>query len=114
MLEGKDPQRGIRDYDFIYFDEDTSWEAEDALIRGAKVLFKGMDAEIEVRNGACVQLWYEEPFGALAIPFLSVTDAIDHFAAKACCFAGTSDEPGQISTYEPWPEREPSRKITEN
>lgn len=101
VLEGKEPQNGIRDYDFFYFDEDTSYEAEDAVIRRAKELFKGIDAEIEVRNEARVHIWYEEHFGVPAIPFTSSTDAIDHFAAKTCCFAVTRDAHGQIATYAP-------------
>jgi hypothetical protein len=36
-----------------------------------------------------------------AIPFTSTTDAIDHFAAKTCCFAVTSDEAGALTTYAP-------------
>lgn len=101
VLEGKDPRNGIRDYDLFYFDEDTSYESEDAVIRRAKELFKDIDAEIEVRNEARVHLWYEEHFGVPAIPFESSMDAIDHFAAKTCCFAVTRDEQGQMATYAP-------------
>ena len=32
-LTGRAPGAGIRDADFFYFDDDTSWEAEDAVIR---------------------------------------------------------------------------------
>jgi len=101
VLEGKDPQNGIRDYDFFYFDEDTSYEAEDAVIRRAQELFKDIDAEIEVRNEARVHIWYEEHFGIPAIPFLSSADAIDHFAAKTCCFAVTTDKNGKPRVYAP-------------
>ena len=101
VLEGKDPQKGIRDYDFFYFDEDTSYEAEDAVIRRAQELFKDIDAEIEVRNEARVHIWYEKHFGIPAIPFLSSTDAIDHFAAKTCCFAVTTDKNGKTRVYAP-------------
>ncbi|MGZ2222719.1 nucleotidyltransferase family protein [Glutamicibacter nicotianae] len=101
VLEGKDPQNGIRDYDFFYFNEDTSYEAEGAVIRRAKKLFKGIDAEIEVRNEARVHIWYEQHFGVPAIPFTSSTDAIDHFAAKTCYFAVTRDAHGQVATYAP-------------
>ncbi|WP_345469269.1 nucleotidyltransferase family protein [Glutamicibacter ectropisis] len=101
VLEGKDPQNGIRDYDFFYFDEDTSYEAEDAVIRRAQELFKDIDAEIEVRNEARVHIWYEEHFGVPAIPFLSSTDAIDHFAAKTCCFAVTTGKNGKTRVYAP-------------
>lgn len=101
LLEGKDPQNGIRDYDFFYFDEDTSYEAEDAVIRRAKELFRDIDAEIEIRNEARVHLWYEAHFGVPAVPFSSTRDAIDHFAAKTCCFAVTADENGKLTTYAP-------------
>jgi len=101
VLEGKDPQNGIRDYDFFYFDEDTSYEAEDAVIRRAQELFKDIDAEIEVRNEARVHIWYEKHFGVPAIPFLSSTDAIDHFAAKTCCFAVTTGKNGKTRVYAP-------------
>jgi len=56
VLEGKEPQNAIRDYDFFYFDEDTSYEAEDEIIQRAKILFKNVEAEIEVRNEARVHL----------------------------------------------------------
>ncbi|WP_258060270.1 MULTISPECIES: nucleotidyltransferase family protein [unclassified Arthrobacter] len=59
VLEGRDPQAGIRDYDLFYFDE------------------------------------------VPAVPFTGTTDAVDHFAAKTCCFAVTSDPAGNLSTYAP-------------
>lgn len=102
VLDGRDPQAGIRDYDLFYFDEDTSYEAEDEVIRRARDLFQGVDAEIEVRNEARVHLWYEEHFGVPAVQFTSVADAIHHFAAKTCCFAVTSDATGNLTTYAPY------------
>jgi len=101
VLDGRDPGAGIRDYDLFYFDEDTSYEAEDAVIRRAGQLFKDLGAEVEVRNEARVHLWYEEHFGVPAVPFTSTSDAIDHFAAKTCCFAVTADENGGLTTYAP-------------
>jgi hypothetical protein len=32
VLTGRAPDYGIKDYDIFYFDADTSWEAEDAII----------------------------------------------------------------------------------
>ncbi|MHA7305687.1 nucleotidyltransferase family protein [Arthrobacter sp. TMN-49] len=101
VLEGKDPLAGIRDYDLFYFDVDTSYEAENAVILRARELFKDLGVEVEVRNEARVHLWYEEHFGVPAIPFTSTTDAVDHFAAKTCCFAVTSDKAGNLATYAP-------------
>lgn len=67
----------------------------------AGALFQELGVEVEVRNEARVHLWYEEHFGVSAIPFTSTTDAINHFAAKTCCFAVTSDEAGNLTTYAP-------------
>lgn len=101
VLEGRDPQAGIRDYDLFYFDEDTSYEAEHAVIVRAREVFQDLDVEVEVRNEARVHLWYEDHFGVPAVPFTGTTDAVDHFAAKTCCFAVTSDPAGNLSTYAP-------------
>jgi hypothetical protein len=101
VLDGRKPGAGIRDYDLFYFDKDTSFEAEDAVIRRARELFKDLGVEVEVRNEARVHLWYEEHFGVPALPFTSTTDAIDHFAAKTCCFAVTANENGRLRTYAP-------------
>lgn len=101
VLEGKDPRAGIRDYDLFYFDKDTSYEAEDAVILRARELFRDLGVDVEVRNEARVHVWYEERFGVPAVPFTSTTDAVDHFAAKTCCFAVTSDEEGALTTYAP-------------
>lgn len=101
VLEGKDPRAGIKDYDLFYFDEDTSYEAENAVILRARELFKDLGVDVEVRNEARVHLWYEERFGVPASPFTSTTDAVDHFAAKTCCFAVTSNDAGVLTTYAP-------------
>ncbi|WP_083509002.1 nucleotidyltransferase family protein [Arthrobacter alpinus] len=101
VLEGKDPQAGIRDYDLFYFDEDTSYEAENAVILRAKELFGDLGVDVEVRNEARVHLWYEEHFGVPALAFSSTADAIDHFAATTCCFAVSSDSAGTLQTYAP-------------
>ncbi|AIY02781.1 hypothetical protein ART_3182 [Arthrobacter sp. PAMC 25486] len=101
VLDGRDPQAGIRDYDLFYFDDDTSYEAENAVIVRARELFKDLDADVEVRNEARVHLWYEEHFGVPAAPFTDTADAVDHFAAKTCCFAVTSDGLGNLTSYAP-------------
>jgi hypothetical protein len=84
VLDGHDPDRGIRDYDLVYFDDsDLSWEAEDEVIRRCA----GHDAgvEIEVRNEARVHLWYERKFGVRCAPYRSTEEAIATFPGQACC-----------------------------
>lgn len=70
---------GIRDYDVFYFDADTSWEAEDAVIKRAADVFADLNAAVEVRNQARVHLWYENKFGMHYPPLGRSTDGIDRF-----------------------------------
>lgn len=101
-LDGRAPDEGIRDYDLFSFDDrDLSWAAEDAVIQRASALFADLDIVVEVRNEARVHLWYEEHFGIPARTFTSTTDAIDHFASTACCFALTRKDDGELSVYAP-------------
>ncbi len=82
---------GIRDADLSYFDDDTSWEAEDAVIRAGADLFADLPVPVEIRNEARVHLWYAEHFGAPAPAFRDCADAIDSFAAVCCCYGVTVD-----------------------
>jgi hypothetical protein len=84
-LTGRAPTHGIRDYDIFYFDPDTSWDAEDAVIRRARALFG--DIEIEVRNQARVHIWYQEKFGTPYPPLGKATDGIDRFLMP-CAMVG--------------------------
>ncbi len=102
VLDGREPTRGIRDYDLFYFDDrDRSWEAEDAVIRRAAGVFAGCGGEVEVRNEARVHLWYEDHFGVPCPPYPSTEAAIDSFAATACCL-GVRLAAGRHALYAPF------------
>ena len=100
-VTGQAPGHGIKDYDVFYFDPDTSWEAEDAVIRRVAELCQGLPASIEVRNQARVHLWYAERFGVPATPFTSARDGVDHFASTTCC-VGVTNGPGGFEIYAPY------------
>ncbi|MGY2085065.1 nucleotidyltransferase family protein [Blastococcus sp. SYSU DS0539] len=100
-LTGRPPGTGIRDADFFYFDPDTSWGAEDAVIRAGAELFADLPVPVEIRNEARVHLWYELRFGAPAVPFRDCADAIDHFAAVCCCYGIRVDDAGAVEVYAP-------------
>lgn len=72
---------GIKDYDVFYFDADTSWEAEDAVIKRGEKLFQDLGVEIEFRNQARVHLWYEEKHNISYPPLACSCDGIDRFLA---------------------------------
>ncbi len=82
-LTGRPPDCGIKDYDIFYFDSDTSWEAEDAVIRRMAACFSDIEARIEPRNQARVHLWYPQKFGVAYPPLQRATDGIDRFLVVA-------------------------------
>jgi hypothetical protein len=100
-LTGRPPGTGIRDADLFYFDPDTSWEAEDAVIRAGAELFADLPVPVEIRNEARVHLWYADHFGVPARAFTSTTDAIDSFAA-VCCAVAVTVEAGGPRVYAPF------------
>src|SRR5580704_780356 len=73
---------GIADYDVFYFDPDTSWQAEDAVIRQVQKQLAKHGVTIEVRNQARVHLWYPEKHGLPYPALRRSTEGIDRFLTK--------------------------------
>jgi hypothetical protein len=73
---------GISDYDVFYFDPDTSWAAEDAVIRRLHAAFAHLDVKVEARNQARVHLWYGEKHGLPYPPLARSTEGIDRFLTR--------------------------------
>jgi uncharacterized protein len=81
-LTGRSADYGIADYDVFYFDPDTSWQAEDAVIRKLQDQLTKPGVKVEARNQARVHLWYPEKHG-LPYPALhSSTEGIDRFLTR--------------------------------
>jgi hypothetical protein len=81
---GRDPDYGVRDYDLVYFDPDTTYEAEDVHIkRAAAACPPPFDSLVEVRNQARVHLWFadhfktDEPYP----PLTSTAESLTRFLA---------------------------------
>jgi len=84
-LTGRAATHGIKDLDLFYYDPDTSWEAEDRIIRRAATVFAPVfppSPPVELRNQARVHLWYKDHFGEAYAPLGSSCEAIDRFACK--------------------------------
>lgn len=73
---------GISDYDIFYFDPDTSWEAEDRIIKRVHDAIGHLGVAVEVRNQARVHLWYPEKHGLPYPQLMRSTDGIDRFLTK--------------------------------
>ena len=78
-ITGRDAGYGISDYDIFYFDPDTSWEAEDAVIRALQARLAGFGVMIETRNQGRVHLWYPDKHGLPYPPLKCSTEGIDRF-----------------------------------
>ena len=98
VLTKRPPDHGIKDYDISYFDSDTSWDAEDAVIKRGDVLFAGLP--VEIRNQARVHLWYEGKFGTPYPPLRRATDGIDRFMAD-CTMVGMRRRDAGYEVYAP-------------
>jgi hypothetical protein len=97
---GRDVQHGIRDYDLFYFDPDTSYDAEDAIIRRVREACAGVCTAIEVRNQARVHLWYGEKFGISYTPLSRASDGIDRFLMP-CAQVGIRARDKSYEVYAP-------------
>ena len=93
-LTGRAPPYGIHDYDVFYFDPDTSYEAEDRVIRACAERFAGLDAEIQIRNQARVHLWYPQKFGRPYPPLRDSAEALTRFLSPCCAVALRRAEAG--------------------
>lgn len=80
-LTGQPDLYGVKDVDLFYFDADTSYAAEDRVIKQGAGHFTG-PVPIEIRNQARVHLWYKDHFGQDYDPLTQTTDGIDNFACK--------------------------------
>jgi hypothetical protein len=95
---GRPAGEHVNDYDLFYYDPDSSYEAEDAVIRRAAGLFADLTADlgvqIEVRNQARVHLWFASRFGQTRPPIRSVREGIDQFLVRCTCLG--IDEHGDL------------------
>jgi hypothetical protein len=101
-LSGRPPAEGIKDYDLFYYDEDTSYEAEDLVIRRARTLFADLDVLIDVKNEARVHLWYKQRFGGDYPRLQRVEDGIARFLVRATCIGLMPQVEGALRLIAPY------------
>ena len=102
-LTGRDPDYGIKDYDLGYFDSDTTYEAEDVVIRRAAAAFEPPIRQmIEVRNQARVHLWFEGKFGEPYGPLSCSAEALSRFTSTTFAIGARLEPGGQMSLVAPF------------
>jgi uncharacterized protein len=82
VLTGRPYDYGINDYDIFYFDRDTSWQAEDAVIQKLRDRLAHLGVMIEIRNQARVHLWYLEKHGLPYPPLACSSEGVDRFLSR--------------------------------
>ena len=101
-LGDQPPDANINDYDIFYWDADTSWEAEDAVIRRADALFADLGVVHEVRNQARVPLWFEQRFGSPYPATTCCTENIAGFIVACTCLGLRPTADGDVELCAPY------------
>jgi hypothetical protein len=102
-LGGRPAGYGRKDYDLGYFDPDTSWDAEDAVIRRVAAAFDmPLRAQVEVRNQARVHLWFRDRFGEDYAPLTCTDEALGRFVAPAFAVGIRLEPDGSITVAAPF------------
>ena len=103
-LTGRDPDYGIKDYDLGYFDaSDTSYEAEDVVIRQVAAVFEPPFQEmVEVRNQARVHLWFEQKFGEPYEPLTSSAQALSRFTSTVFAVGVRLEDDDRLTVHAPF------------
>ncbi|MCZ4108738.1 nucleotidyltransferase family protein [Brevundimonas diminuta] len=94
---------GIKDYDIGYFDADTSWDAEDAVIKRVVAAFEPpLRDQVEVRNQARVHLWHPAKFGGSYSALTNTDEALTRFVAPCFAVGVRLEEDGEITVAAPF------------
>ena len=102
-LTGRDPDYGIKDYDLGYFDPDTSYDAEDLVIkRVARAFEPPLREMVEVRNQARVHLWFEDKFGEPYAPLGSSAEALGRFTSSTFAVGARLEPDGRMTIVAPF------------
>lgn len=101
-LTGRPAGYGRKDFDLGYFDLDTSWDAEDVVIKRVAAAFNEPFAStVEVRNQARVPLWFPDHFGEPYDPIACTDEALDRFVAPAFAVGIRLEADGTINIAAP-------------
>ncbi|MDD6771367.1 nucleotidyltransferase family protein [Inconstantimicrobium porci] len=102
-LSDKPLDYGIKDIDFVYFDEkNLDEESENKVISYVKELYSDLDIEVDVKNEARVHLWYKDHFGYDIKPYTSLEDDINSWPTTSTAVGIRRDKNGAFKIYAPF------------
>jgi hypothetical protein len=101
-LTGRPAGYGRKDFDVGYYDPDTSWDAEDVVIKRVAAAFdQPFASTVEVRNQARVPIWFPAHFGEPYDPLACTDEALERFVAPAFGVGVRLEEDDAISVAAP-------------
>lgn len=101
-VTGRPAGYGVRDYDIGYFDPDTSWDAEDVVIKRVAAAFdEPFRSTVEVRNQARVPIWFPAHFGESYDPLSGTDEALERFVAPAFAVGVRLEKDDAVSVAAP-------------
>lgn len=102
-VTGRAPGYGVKDFDVGYFDDDVSWDAEDAVIKlVAEAFEEPLRSRVEVRNQQRVAEWFEAKFGEPYPPIEDTAEALTRFVAPAFAVGVKLEDDDQITVVAPF------------
>ena len=102
-VTGRPVGYGRKDFDLGYFDPDTSWDAEDVVIKRVAAAFdEPFRSDVEVRNQARVHLWFMDRFGEDYEPLRDTDAALTRFVAPAFALGVRQEDDDTISVAAPF------------
>lgn len=102
-VTGRPVGYGRKDFDLGYFDPDTSWDAEDVVIKRVAAAFEEpFRSDVEVRNQARVHLWFMDRFGEDYERLPDTDAALARFVAPAFAVGVRLEDDDTISVAAPF------------
>ncbi len=102
-LSDKPLNYGIKDIDFVYFDDkNLDLNSEDRIISKVKKLYSDLDVQIDVKNQARVHLWYKLHFGYDIQPYASLEHAVNTWPTTATAIGVRRIENNKLKVYAPF------------
>lgn len=102
-LSGRPALSDINDIDVFYFDPDTSWDAEDVVIKRVAAAFEEpFRTDVEVRNQARVHIWFPARFGEPYEALTGTDEALARFVAPAFAVGVRLEADDSISIAAPF------------
>lgn len=93
--------KNIGDFDIVYYDENTSYEKEDEIIKDLEKTLQNLKVKLDIKNECRVPIWLKENYNREILPYKSVEDAISRWGTTVTCI-GVRLENNNFKIYSPY------------